>query len=174
MKRHKYALNPDNSENPISKMNNKFLMQDLERVYESQERTSSAMFSSKANKFTDRMDEPFLQGCTTSLRSFLVALFRIFVEEQMKVSTFENILKLLDKVFKPLSADFPTSLYLVRKVLEVPEFDAVEEHICICEGHIFQHAKKQEWNKYKNEKCPKCKEYRFKSQDKDCAVPSKV
>lgn len=56
---------------------------------------------------------------------------------------------------------FPPSLHAMRALLECEEPHKYEHHVCPNDCMHFEYASKCDWEKHKDETCPKCGQTRF-------------
>ena len=66
----------------------------------------------------------------------------------------EILLRLLHKIFLPIDNLCPPSYYLLRKIVEVPNPEAYEHHVCKCGP--FPYRPQKEWEAHCDEQCTKC------------------
>lgn len=55
----------------------------------------------------------------------------------------------------------PPSFDMVKKILGTRDAKKCERHVCVCDKHVFRTAMPNEYEQYKDDRCPQCGETRF-------------
>jgi len=122
--------------------------------------------------FLERMDEEVYDGAGQSLRQWLITRVSEKLTYNTTDSAFEGFLKReymeLTHFQGKLNVHIPTSIYMVRKLLDVKDLWEVEYHVCACEGHVWRPMAPISWRAPGQEgcsgfqyQCPECDSYRF-------------
>ena len=102
---------------------------------------------------------------TMSTRQFIVSMMEIINEATWSKTSTDLALRLIS-VSMPRPNFVPPSMYMLKKVLDAPEWSDYEVHVCstkTCTGHVFPVVKRSVWDAHKDDACPHCKAPRFRT-----------
>lgn len=83
-------------------------------------------------------------------------------QHNQKDSHFEEECNLQHSVRLPQPNNHPTSLHIIKRLLDCREVHDVEQHVCVNDCCKFNKLQPREYRQHKHQACPTCGEGRFK------------
>lgn len=125
-------------------------------------------FASKAKWYQKRLDEPLWRGlgggpdCKITLRQCLYAKLLHKVQYRLSDKAFEEVCRLFAALYLPEGNIFPPTLYLIKRILDIPSVDEHMWHACPKGCKAWEPLPQRDWENHKDDKC-RCGTPRFKT-----------
>lgn len=112
--------------------------------------------------YRSHLHDPIASGASISVLQYCYVRMLEKQRSRAKDTYFDRDCRLFNACCGPAQDNFrPPSLYMVKKLLGTREAHECERHVCPCDRHVYKVASPKEYQRYAEDKCPKCDMPRF-------------
>lgn len=115
--------------------------------------------------FMQHLHDPIVPGAPISVLQYCFIRVAEKQRHKIKDSYFDRVQRFFSECCGPQGEHAhnfrPPSFDMVKKILGTRDAKECERHVCACDKHVFKTAMPREYERYKNDKCPKCGVTRF-------------
>lgn len=115
--------------------------------------------------FMQHLHDPIVPGAPISVLQYCFIRVAEKQRHKIKDSYFDRDQRFFSECCGPQGEHAhnfrPPSFDMVKKILGTRDAKECERHVCACDKHVFKTAMPREYERYKNDKCPKCGVTRF-------------